>query len=252
MSLWIQANPTSELWASSNEMELDDVMTSVYRQVLGNAHLIESDRLSTLESQLRNRDISVRQFVAAVALSDAYRQRFFDTNSQYRFIELNFKHLLGRAPRNQAEIAEHTAIYAAGGYEAEILSYIDSDEYGLAFGENIAPYTRTDSAQLSQTKDFLRTVNQCRGYASSDLGQNQPNARSLASNLSESANPPIATRSGGNQNGRFEIVIDMPRNSSVNRRAAQVITVDYAQLTQRINVIQRQGARIRTVKPVAN
>jgi len=44
----------------------------------------------------------------------------------------------------------------------------------------------------------------------------------------------------------------MPRNSSVNRRAAQVITVDYAQLTQRINVIQRQGARIRTVKPVAN
>jgi len=96
MSLWIQANPTSELWASSNEMELDDVMTSVYRQVLGNAHLIESDRLSTLESQLRNRDISVRQFVAAVALSDAYRQRFFDTNSQYRFIELNFKHLLGR------------------------------------------------------------------------------------------------------------------------------------------------------------
>ncbi len=251
MSLWMQSNPTSELWASSSEMELDDVMLAVYRQVLGNAHVTESDRLTTTESQLRNRDISVRQFVAAVALSDAYRQRFFDTNSQYRFIELNFKHLLGRAPRNQAEIAEHTATYAAAGYEADILSYIESDEYSSVFGDNIAPFTRTDSAQLSQTRDFLRTINQCRGFASSDLAQSQPNARSLASNIAESANPPTATRSGGNRNGRFEIVIDMPRNSGVNRRAAQVITVDYAQLSQRINVIQRQGARIRTIKPVA-
>jgi len=91
MSLWIQANPTSELWASSNEMGIRRCHDIGLSSGAGNAHLIESDRLSTLESQLRNRDISVRQFVAAVALSDAYRQRFFDTNSQYRFIEFELQ-----------------------------------------------------------------------------------------------------------------------------------------------------------------
>jgi len=52
--------------------------------------------------------------------------------------------------------------------------------------------------------------------------------------------------SGGNQNGRFEIVIDMPRNSSVKpTERPKLSTVTMPQLTQRINVIQRQGARIR-------
>jgi len=43
-------------------------------------------------------------------------------------------------------------------------------------------------------------------YASSDLVQNAANARSLGDPTFQSRpTRPIATRSGGNQNGRFEI-----------------------------------------------
>ena len=52
-----------------------------------------------------------------MGLSAEYKRRFFETSAPYRFIELNFKHFLGRAPRSQAEISEHTKILAEGGYE---------------------------------------------------------------------------------------------------------------------------------------
>ena len=35
----------------------------------------------------------------------------FEAASQYRFIELNCKHFLGRAPLEQAEISRHVQIY---------------------------------------------------------------------------------------------------------------------------------------------
>jgi len=63
------------------------------------------------------------------------------------------------------------------------------------------------------------------GYASSDLGQNQPNARSLASNPFQSGYRD-RDKIGANQNGRFEIVMN-PRNSSVTDEGPS-ITVDYA------------------------
>ena len=68
---------------------------------------MDSQRLISAESRLRSGDITVREFVRVVAQSDLYRSLFFETSSPYRFVELNFKHLLGRAPQDQAEISEH-------------------------------------------------------------------------------------------------------------------------------------------------
>ena len=86
------------LWQNGSEAEVEVVIRAVYRQVLGNAHLMESERLVVSESRLKQREISVREFVRQVAQSDLYRDRFFETCSRMRSIELNFKHLLGRAP----------------------------------------------------------------------------------------------------------------------------------------------------------
>jgi phycoerythrin-associated linker protein len=69
--------------------------------------VMENQQLTSAESILRNRDINVRGFVRAIAQSDLYRSLFFETSSAYRFIELNFKHLLGRAPLDQAEITNY-------------------------------------------------------------------------------------------------------------------------------------------------
>ena len=78
---------------------MQSVIRAAYRQVLGNAHVMESQRLISAESQLRNGDISVAGFVRAIARSELYQTLFFENSSPYRFVELNFKHLLGRAPQ---------------------------------------------------------------------------------------------------------------------------------------------------------
>ena len=77
-----------------------------------------------------------------MAQSETYRKKFFYPNSQTRLIELNYKHLLGRAPYDESEIAFHVDLYNAEGYEAEINSYIDSVEYQENFGESVVPYYR--------------------------------------------------------------------------------------------------------------
>lgn len=86
-----------ELRANSSSEEIATIIRDVYKQVLGNPHVMESERLVTQESQLCNGEISIRDFVRAVAKSDFYRSRYFESCAPYRFVELNFKHLLGRA-----------------------------------------------------------------------------------------------------------------------------------------------------------
>ncbi|MDJ0691764.1 MAG: phycobilisome rod-core linker polypeptide, partial [Xenococcaceae cyanobacterium MO_188.B32] len=85
MSLWIQDPEAIELRPNATEDDLQVVIRAVYKQVLGNAHLLESDRLSSAESLLRNGDITVRGFVRLVAQSDLYKSQFFENSYQYRF-----------------------------------------------------------------------------------------------------------------------------------------------------------------------
>ena len=122
--------------------QLNALIRSAYKQVMGNPHLMEFERALSAESKFIDGYLSTREFVRAVGLSAEYKRRFFETNAPYRFIELNFKHFLGRAPQSQAEISEHTKILAEGGYEAEICSYVDSVEYQSIFGEDTIPYAR--------------------------------------------------------------------------------------------------------------
>jgi phycobilisome core-membrane linker protein len=139
-----------ELLPDYGEEDLEIVIRAIYRQVLGNAHVMESERPITLESQLKNGDLNVREFVRRLAKSELYRSRFFDNCLRYRSIELNFKHLLGRAPYDYTETFYHSQILDQGGFSAEIDSYLDSDEYQDVFGENIVPYTRGYKTQTGQ------------------------------------------------------------------------------------------------------
>ena len=72
---------------------------------------MQSQRLTSAESLLKTGNISVRDFIRALALSPLYREKFFDGVYQVRFIELNYKHLLGRAPYDESEIAHHVDLY---------------------------------------------------------------------------------------------------------------------------------------------
>ncbi|NJN62571.1 MAG: hypothetical protein HC795_14580 [Coleofasciculaceae cyanobacterium RL_1_1] len=130
------------LYPNASEQEMDQLIQSAYRQVLGNIHVMESERLTSAESRLRHGELTVREFVRELAKSNLYRGRFVDSCPRSRTIELNFKHLLGRAPSSYDEIVQQGQIYETGGYEAEIDSYLDSAEYREAFGEDIVPYAR--------------------------------------------------------------------------------------------------------------
>ncbi len=169
-----------ELWRGCSSTELETVIQAVYKQVLGNAYVMESERLTVPESQLTGGEISVREFVRQVAQSELYRSRFFDNCPRYRSIELNFKHLLGRAPESYEEMVAHSEILDRNGYGAEIDSYIDSDEFINAFGENIVPYYRGYKTQTGKKMvGFTYLFKLLRGASSSDKNLIQGNQSRL-------------------------------------------------------------------------
>lgn len=139
------------LWPNPTEADAEVVIRAVYRQVLGNAYIMDSERPILLESQLKQGNLSVREFVRQLAKSSFYRDRFFENCPRYRAIELNFKHLLGRAPESFDEMRFHSKILDQAGFEADIDSYLDSDEYQTAFGEENVPYTRGYQTQSGRS-----------------------------------------------------------------------------------------------------
>lgn len=165
-----EETPPLERTPNSSAEELDIIIRAVYRQVLGNAYVMESERAIVAESKFKIGELSVRGFVRALAKSDAYKSRFFDTCPRYRFIELNFKHFLGRTPDGLAETRIHSDILDTQGYEAEIDSYLDSDEYQNAYGENIVPYYRGYKTAPERTMvEFTHMFALLRGASSSDF-----------------------------------------------------------------------------------
>lgn len=166
----------------------DVAVAAGLRQIFGNAYLMEEERaeLYTFESKYRCGEITAREFVRGCAKSATYRKRFFDSVSQFRAIELNFKHLLGRAPLNQAEYSKHFKIFAAGGYDAEIDSYLDSEEYDSVFGDDVLPFTRFRGT-YAPINTFNRMCTMEGGWAGSDKFKPQQLVTSLAANKPTSA-----------------------------------------------------------------
>ncbi|MEH2163100.1 MAG: phycobilisome rod-core linker polypeptide [Nostoc sp.] len=181
-----QAEPI-ELWTNASPDDIEIIIRAVYRQVLGNAYIMESERLIVPESQLKQAIIDVREFVRQLAKSELYRSRFFNNVYRYRAIELNFKHLLGRAPDDYSETIDHSNILDEQGFEADIDSYLDSDEYLDAFGENIVPYYRGYKTQTGKKiLEFSNMLQLLRSNSSSDKNlatNNEPQlVRSLITN----------------------------------------------------------------------
>ena len=195
-------NNLIELRPNDSIEAVEIVIRSVYRQVLGNAYVMESERLTVPESKLKEGRISVREFVRQVALSELYKSRFFDSCPRYRSIELNFKHLLGRAPDSYEETNAQSQILDRGGYVAEIDSYIDSDEYQNKFGENIVPYYCGYKTQTGKNiVGFTHIFKLLRGASSSDkklTTKNEPRlTSSLINNRPSVIVPPSTTSSYG-------------------------------------------------------
>ncbi|MGD1862135.1 MAG: phycobilisome rod-core linker polypeptide [Leptolyngbyaceae cyanobacterium] len=235
-----------ELWPTSDLGDMQIVIRGVYKQVLGNPHVMESERLITAESQLCDRSITVRDFVRAVAKSDFYRARYFESCAPYRFIELNFLHLLGRAPQDQREASEHIVRCVAEGYDAEIDSYIDSDEYQAAFGENIVPYYRGEASEANPKQvGYNRIFALNRGPAQVDSSVKSSQLVSdLGGNLATAIKPSKATVIGSGTEKRFKISTTAAKFDTPRRVSTNEYIVSASKMTPQIQRINRTGARI--------
>ena len=249
MALWIAAADAVELRPNFTEDELQVVIRAVYRQVLGNTHLMASQQLVTAESLLRDGDITVKGFVRAVAQSGLYRSLFFENASPYRFVELNFKHLLGRAPQDQAELSQHVVTYNEQGYDAEINSYLDSDEYNTTFGEDIVPYCRANTQVGIKNVTFNRGFAIMRGFATNDAGNKAKLISDLGSNLSTKIKAPAGkTGTYDNTGKRFKITVSNAGPSAqINHVSTQAYVVTYGQMSQKMQSIFKSGGKVLSV-----
>ncbi len=241
-----------DMWSTDSLEETQTIIRAVYKQVLGNPHVMESERLVAAESQLCDRAISVRDFVRAVAKSDFYRTRYFESCAPYRFVELNFKHLLGRAPQDQREISEHIVRCVAEGYEAEIDSYIDSDEYQSAFGENIVPYSRGRNSEANMKQvSYNRTFALDRGPAQIDSAvKSSQLVYSVANNSANSIKPSSATVIGSGTEKRFKIVVSGSKFDSPRRVSATEYIVSASKMTPQIQRINRTSGKIVSITEI--
>tara|TARA_B100002052_G_scaffold266177_1_gene263242 strand:+ start:4109 stop:4843 length:735 start_codon:yes stop_codon:yes gene_type:complete len=221
------------------------VIKQTYRQVFGNRHLMELDVNTSLEALFMNGDLTVQGLVTALAQSDTYKKLFFDCNSAYRFVELNFKHLLGRPPHDQNELLSHVRLLHDEGYEAEIASYTYSEEYLSAFGVDQVPHNRAlESTTGGRTINYTRANAIETGYASFDGAER--NSKLLDSLTSGSAPNVLERKSVGNASA-LTISWTSRRQVGANRRAVQKSVVDQRSMSATIQSIQAQGGKILSI-----
>jgi phycobilisome rod-core linker protein len=102
--------------------EVEELIWAAYRQLFSEHVILKFYRQVHLESQVKNKAITVRDFIRGLAKSEAFQNLVIQSNSNYRLVEIGLKRLLGR-----------------GGFVDALL---DSEEYQNNFGENIVPYQR--------------------------------------------------------------------------------------------------------------
>lgn len=120
--------------------EMGDLINAAYRQIF--FHAFQWDREVVLESQLRNRQITVRDFIRGLLLSKTFIDSFYDKNSNYRFVEHCVEKVLGRRVYNEREKIAWSAVVMTKGVKGFVDELLNSDEYIENFGENTVPYHR--------------------------------------------------------------------------------------------------------------
>lgn len=120
--------------------DLATLIEAAYRQIF--FHAFAADREPALESQLRSGQITVRDFIGGLLLSDTYKRSFYNLNSNYRFVEQTVQRVLGRDLYNQRESIAWSIVVATKGIKGFVEQLLNSAEYLEAFGDSIVPYQR--------------------------------------------------------------------------------------------------------------
>ncbi|MEH2166085.1 MAG: phycobilisome rod-core linker polypeptide [Nostoc sp.] len=120
--------------------DLGDLIEAAYRQIF--FYAFAADRETYLESQLRNGQITVRDFIRGLVLSNTFKKSFYDLNNNYRFVEQVIQRVLGRDPYNEREKIAWSIVVATKGIVGFIDQVLNTEEYLSNFGYSTVPYQR--------------------------------------------------------------------------------------------------------------
>ncbi|WP_017301363.1 phycobilisome rod-core linker polypeptide [Nodosilinea nodulosa] len=136
------ARDVHRLLSNSDADEIDAIIWSAYRQVFSENEILQFNRDKSLESLLRDRAISVRDFIRGLAKSPRFYELVVSTNNCYRLVHVCFVRLLGRQPFNQDEEIAWSVKTSTLGFHGFVDALLDSEEYLRNFGDDIVPYQR--------------------------------------------------------------------------------------------------------------
>jgi len=207
---------------------------------------------------------------------------FFESCARYRYIELTFRHLLGRAPVDFEEMRSHSERLDSSGYEVDIDSFLDSEEYQNYFGEWTVPYQRgwkTESCGTMQ--EFTWSFQLLRGNSSSSLKGDLSGIRSKLGgaayqNKPLTIIPPSSTQSqgwsyqpspnlqdaparlgvgAGDQGVTYRVEVTAYSANNVRRisrytRSNRVFYVPFDKLSEQFKRIHKEGGKIASITPV--
>lgn len=122
--------------------DLDDLISATYRQIFHEQQMLNHHREPFLESQLRVGQITVKDFIRGLALSDSFRRLVFDGNNNYRFAEICIQRIVGRNVYSEREKIAWSIVIATKGITGFIDDLLNSAEYLENFGEHTVPYQR--------------------------------------------------------------------------------------------------------------
>lgn len=122
--------------------EMDTLILAAYRQIFHEQQMLLSNRQIFLESQLKAGQITVKDFIQGLVLSDSFRRLNYDVNNNYRFVELCVERVLGRKTYGDREKISLSIVLATKGIKGFVEELLNSEEYLSNFGDNTVPYQR--------------------------------------------------------------------------------------------------------------
>lgn len=139
----VSGDDSPKIYSSENLLSAGDMgnlIDAAYRQIF--FHAFKWDRERFLESQLRNGQITVRDFIRGLLLSKTFYNSFYEKNSNYRFVEQCVQRVLGRDVYSEKEKIAWSILVATKGIQGFVDALLNSDEYLEAFGYDLVPYQR--------------------------------------------------------------------------------------------------------------
>lgn len=141
----------------SSVEERKAALCQIYNQILERQpYAYERQILAAAEKDFLKDKIGVKRMLKILGHSEVYLKEFYENSSNLKFLELCFKHFMGRAPRDREEMHHYSDILMRKGVKALITAMIDSEEYRKHFGCFTVPHP-TQEDHYPSPKAFLES-----------------------------------------------------------------------------------------------